>query len=1799
MRTLATVDLVVVDSRKAALASLGEALPAVILVSAMLPPRDEAAVAAYLRTRKDSSHVEMVTIPLLDSGTRPAEKPRGLLGRFKKKKNDENEGRVSLRQFASEIRKHIERVREAQAAIVEAEPEPEVESDVAEPGATVERLPLLPEFTAAEAALSERIARFMFFNHPSIAHTHGIEHDGLTRRLILVSDRVPGTHVSAMLARGSQHSIVADLPAAFYVIRRLLSAIRSLHAATGVAHVGIAPERLIVSPRAEVVIVAAALAAANAKASQDPRVDIARIAHVGMSLMLGRMVDATDDAAAQRDLLNEVIDVAAIRVNDHFSTVLRSWFSRALATDAGDAFRDFREAGIALTSVERAGCAGSRRALKAFVRDLAFEGVDSPEAAALEADRIRSTRARQFVRRKTLSAGRSPVDDAVGSAPDPPYRPAEISFAGTVAQPSAAESPLKPAPLFDADLTRHDEAPWKRDRTDEDHGTVDPWVDVPHAADITATHADDVEQPIETEAPADVVVAPVESEPVYEIVADSVESEAVYQVAADPVESEPVYEIVADPVESESLYEIVADSVATDPVLEIVEDSVEIDLAAELAALPMPAQAPEPAPADYISLDAGTEEIVEEIRQRVTWGAQAPVESEGSPDVTEPAEAVWTIEVTEPAGVVWTIEAPEETAEIVAEPRETIAPFHEPWTEEVESRPTDLAEPVETEPSITAHDSVAAYHETQPLPVELAAVEPPELELPAVELAVDPPAVELSAEETWAIEPTAEEPPVEEPPAEPRRRSLADMFRSFRASRSEVEPEPKAIEAAPPAIEVVATAAPILDEVVAAPIFDEVAAEPIVDEVVAQPIVDEVAAEPIVDEVVAQPIVEEAVAEPIFDEVVAEPIVEEVVAEPIVEEVVAEPIFDEVVAEPIVEEAVAEPIFDEVVAEPIVEEVVAEPIAFEYTAESYEEAQPPAIDPPHVEAPRDASRFDLIRSYRAARAGLVNAAESVPPPEYPIAEEPAAPVAAVDAYEAAAAETNEEEYEEEKQEEEVQPPAEDAPPARPWYRSPAFDIIRSFRSSRTGPADGAEASPEEPPDEAIDPPLRTDAPVETAEIVEAPEIAAPVEIAAPLEIVEPLEIVKAPEIVEPVAIVEPVKIRAMDEVPFEPEVVPAVVEWWLPRPAREIEFELTTSVEEAAPPEPAEKIAPDPAAPFASVVMTSAPIETARDPDPATLDMTEAEEAAFMDDFSEEAFETDIPAAPPVRSTPEPIEEIAPERAASHAEMLWSDEPEIETEPDEEVPEVEVAAAPEVIAQPHDDYSWEAWRDKPEAINPPEDLYSPRESETPDWLRDLIGRQSSSAAAPSPAMEPPAPPHRDVSDDIFAEPAQADASGQWEGASILAPAPEPIAEVARDAAPPHAPVMRSEAIETPRDVRPPPVHAAPPAYEAPPPPHDEPPHHEEIRREVAKPVAPEPAEARPSPAASIVRLFRRKASPAAATELKPAATPRRAESDTQRIRGPVTRPTAVEQPRVWPKAVAAMVVAAGLVAAGYAYYSQPVVPGIVVIESTPKGSEVFVDGSLKGRTPLKLELPAGKHQLELRRNGAVRELTLDVAAGAQLSQKVDWSTVKSTGSLIVTSEPPGGKVVVDGKFRGSTPLTIPDLPTGPHTVVVQTPQGSVHRTVQIKAGSEARLDESISEGWLLVFAPFELRISEGKRLVGTTESGNESGKMMLSSGRHELVLTNAALGYREVRVIDVNPGETISINIKAAEGIVRIHAPAGTEVSIDGQVVGTMPLGEVRVAAGSREVLLKHPQLGERKFTIDVTLSAPVSVNFK
>ncbi len=275
--------------------------------------------------------------------------------------------------------------------------------------------------------------------------------------------------------------------------------------------------------------------------------------------------------------------------------------------------------------------------------------------------------------------------------------------------------------------------------------------------------------------------------------------------------------------------------------------------------------------------------------------------------------------------------------------------------------------------------------------------------------------------------------------------------------------------------------------------------------------------------------------------------------------------------------------------------------------------------------------------------------------------------------------------------------------------------------------------------------------------------------------------------------------------------------------------------------------------------------------------------------------------------------------------------------------------------------------------------------------------------------------------------------------------------------------------------------------------------------------------------------------------------------------------------------------------------------GALVVQSNPTGVQVFVDGVERGVTPAKVTLAPGSHILELRGRGVPRVIPLNISAGAEVSQYLEFAEAPATGQLAVQSDPPGARVLVDGVLRGVAPLTIPDLAPGDHQVELQGDAASARHTVNVQAGGTASLVAPMGaaapggpvSGWLAVKAPFTLEIREGGRLLGTTDTD----RIMMASGRHELELVNESLGYRSSRVVQVAPGKIAGITLDLPQGVMNLNAAPWAEVWIDGQRVGETPIGNLAVPIGPHEIVFKHPQLGEKRHAVSVTLGAPVRLS--
>jgi hypothetical protein len=258
--------------------------------------------------------------------------------------------------------------------------------------------------------------------------------------------------------------------------------------------------------------------------------------------------------------------------------------------------------------------------------------------------------------------------------------------------------------------------------------------------------------------------------------------------------------------------------------------------------------------------------------------------------------------------------------------------------------------------------------------------------------------------------------------------------------------------------------------------------------------------------------------------------------------------------------------------------------------------------------------------------------------------------------------------------------------------------------------------------------------------------------------------------------------------------------------------------------------------------------------------------------------------------------------------------------------------------------------------------------------------------------------------------------------------------------------------------------------------------------------------------------------------------------------------------------------------------------GTVVLESVPPDSDILLDGKPIGRTPLTLVVPPGRHNVEFRRHGVVpRKLDVMVTAGQSTIGHIDWTAAR-TGRLQVRSNPAGASVVVDGRPRGVAPLTINDLATGSHTVVLESSNGSVQRNVEVSADNTTDLVEAIYSGWLHVSSSIDLEISEGTRGLQLDGQSN----VLLAPGPHSLVFANQRFGYREVRQVVVNPGQTTAISVVAQASVLTIASTLPAEVFIDGERAGETPLSDHRVNLGTREITVRSRTGIERRFMITV-----------
>jgi hypothetical protein len=132
-------------------------------------------------------------------------------------------------------------------------------------------------------------------------------------------------------------------------------------------------------------------------------------------------------------------------------------------------------------------------------------------------------------------------------------------------------------------------------------------------------------------------------------------------------------------------------------------------------------------------------------------------------------------------------------------------------------------------------------------------------------------------------------------------------------------------------------------------------------------------------------------------------------------------------------------------------------------------------------------------------------------------------------------------------------------------------------------------------------------------------------------------------------------------------------------------------------------------------------------------------------------------------------------------------------------------------------------------------------------------------------------------------------------------------------------------------------------------------------------------------------------------------------------------------------------------------------------------------------------------------------------------------------------------------------------------------------------------------GMLAVFSRVPLDLYVSDRRIGTTEDG----QILLPPGRYRVRLVNTRLKYRGEVTLVVRSAQVTAHTVRLPDGHVQVNTEPGAEVWIEGKRAGVAPLGALPVPLGSREIVVRHPDLGERREFIDVRYGEIAEVSIR
>jgi serine/threonine protein kinase len=267
-------------------------------------------------------------------------------------------------------------------------------------------------------------------------------------------------------------------------------------------------------------------------------------------------------------------------------------------------------------------------------------------------------------------------------------------------------------------------------------------------------------------------------------------------------------------------------------------------------------------------------------------------------------------------------------------------------------------------------------------------------------------------------------------------------------------------------------------------------------------------------------------------------------------------------------------------------------------------------------------------------------------------------------------------------------------------------------------------------------------------------------------------------------------------------------------------------------------------------------------------------------------------------------------------------------------------------------------------------------------------------------------------------------------------------------------------------------------------------------------------------------------------------------------------------------------------------------PGVSSASITSESEDADVETAVSGRAPSFGVAPGHDVPAHAPRRwwipaaGAGAALVIGLAIGAPRLMTKPAPPAPTTGTLVVTTDPPGARVIVDGKARGAAPLTL-NLDAGSHKLELRGAGASRTIPLTIVAGQQVSqyvdLPKPVAE--------------HGSLRVRSQPDGAEVVIDNTPRGKAPIVVQNLAPGEHVVTVKADNGTATQTVTIEAGvaasvvvpivqvetapvSGWLTLATPFPVQIFENGQLIGSSDSDRVMVAAGRHELELRSERLG-------------------